>query len=535
MRTVKEIELLLNELQHSIADELEDQDLDFQEWNTHSMVDCVKSVVKTAISMANGGGGTVVFGVADHVVGREKALPGVPFVVDVHRLGKTVYENTDPKITPVFEELLIPEGTGRLLVMQIYPGVPPYTDSCGRGEVRVGKACRPLTGSFRRKFFVETGENDYTAEVVAGVPESLLSPVALGRLRELAASEKAPADMLQMQDMDLLAALGLVRRGRLTRAALLLAGTERAICEHIPSYLWTFLRMKSYTRYSKRDCQFQPLPKSIICIEEHIASCNAVAGVAYGNFHFESRTYPEKALREVLLNAFCHADYRINSPFMVKVYPDRIEVENPGGLLAGITPQNILHHPPASRNPLLVDALVRLRLVNRSNLGMSRMFEAFLIEGKQPPVLEEVGESVRVTMRACSLYPEFCAFIADYSQKGRLFSIDELLVFHHLFSHLEVNVHDAASLSHRGPKDAEDILAKLNREGFLEKVDDELGTYWTLQPEMYQAITGAGYPKRSQRVKAKAAGPRVRKALVRQVLGKEPRLNENEPRNIFFN
>ncbi len=53
----------------------------------------------------NGGGGTVVFGVADQVVGREKSLPGVPFVVDVHRLGKSIYEHTDPKITPVFEEV----------------------------------------------------------------------------------------------------------------------------------------------------------------------------------------------------------------------------------------------------------------------------------------------------------------------------------------------------------------------------------------------------------------------------------------------
>ncbi len=535
MRTVKEIEQLLNGLHLNTADDLQDQDLDFQEWNTHSMVDCVKQVVRTAICMANGGGGTVVFGVADRVIGRKKALPGVPFVVDVHRLGKTVYENTDPKITPVFEEVPIPEGTGRLLVMQIYPGTPPYTDISGNGEIRVGTDCRPLTGSFRRKFFVETEERDFTAECVPGVPETMLSPVALGLLRNLAAEEKAPVDMLQLQDMDLLAALGLLRQGKLTRAALLLAGTERALCEHIPCYLWTYLRMEGYTRYSKRDCQFQPLPKSIICLEAHLASCNAVTRMAYGNFHFESRTYPKKALREVLLNAFCHADYQTNSPFMVKVYPDRIEVENPGGLLAGITPQNILHHQPAPRNSLLVDALVRLRLANRSNLGMSRMYEAFLIEGKQPPALEEVGESVRVTMRAGSLYPEFCAFIADYSQKGRLFSVDELLVFHHLFSHLEVNVHDTAFLSQRGKKDAEEILAKLNMEGLLERADDALGTYWTLEPEIYRAITGAGYPKRSRRGRQKAAGARVLSTLERQVLGKESRLNENEPRNIYFN
>ena len=57
----------------------------------------------------------------------------------------------------------------------------------------------------------------------------------------------------------------------------------------------------------------------------------------------------------------------------------------PGGLPGGITPENILRHETVARNPALVDALTRLRLVNRSNLGVRRMFQALLIEGKEPP------------------------------------------------------------------------------------------------------------------------------------------------------
>ena len=68
---------------------------------------------------------------------------------------------------PVFEELLVPEGSGRLLIMQIHPGLPPYTDTAGRGSIRIGKDCQPLTGTLRRKIAVETGETDFTAEVVA--------------------------------------------------------------------------------------------------------------------------------------------------------------------------------------------------------------------------------------------------------------------------------------------------------------------------------------------------------------------------------
>ncbi len=82
MRTLQEITELLNELERRIADELEDQDLDFKQWDTKSMDKSVKMLVRTAVCMANGGGGTVVFGVADKSLGRATALQGVPLEVD---------------------------------------------------------------------------------------------------------------------------------------------------------------------------------------------------------------------------------------------------------------------------------------------------------------------------------------------------------------------------------------------------------------------------------------------------------------------
>lgn len=78
MRTPAIIESLLNELEHQEADSLEGQDLDFKEWEAHSRDRAVKTVVRMAVCMANGGGGTVVFGVKDNAVGRRNAIVGVP-------------------------------------------------------------------------------------------------------------------------------------------------------------------------------------------------------------------------------------------------------------------------------------------------------------------------------------------------------------------------------------------------------------------------------------------------------------------------
>ena len=157
MHTIAEINLLLDDLDELPADDLEDQELDFKEWNNRSRKDAVNLVVEMAICMANGGGGTVVFGVKDNVVGRKKAIIGVPDEIDLNRLKKAVYDSTDPKLTPGFEELRVPEGVGRIIVMFVYPGLPPYTDTSGRGKIRIGKDCQPLTGTLRRRIMVVEG------------------------------------------------------------------------------------------------------------------------------------------------------------------------------------------------------------------------------------------------------------------------------------------------------------------------------------------------------------------------------------------
>ena len=450
MRPQRDIETMLDRLDEQPADELEGQHLDFKEWAFRSRDEAVQALVKMAICMANGGGGTVVFGVADRAVGRSEAIKGVPPEVDVNLLKKAIYDRTDPKITAVFEELRVSEGTGRLLVMHVFEGLPPYTDTSGRGWVRIGKDCKPLTGTMRRKLAVETGEADFTAERVPGRAREHLSAIATEALRDAARKERAPDDMLAQSDEDLLAALGLLDDGRLTHAGLLLAGTRAAIRRYVPHYVWTHLRMRLETDYTDREDGQEAIPVALARILDRILADNPIQTVQQGLFHFEYRTYPEVALREALLNAFCHADYRIASPILVKQFPDRIEISNPGALIGGITPKNILHHAPVARNPRLVNALVRLRLVNRSNLGIQRIYKALLVEGKEPPTIEDLGEVFRITLRASQLSPEFRAFVAEEEEKkGRRLSVDHLLVLQHFLRHPEIDTATASQLCQR--------------------------------------------------------------------------------------
>ncbi|MFO1191591.1 MAG: putative DNA binding domain-containing protein [Rhodoferax sp.] len=353
MRELTEVRAVLARLDQVDADALEAQDLDFKEWPADDR-QAVRMAVDMAVCMANGGGGTVVLGVRDRIVGRAQAIVGVPAKVEPHQLKRDIYERTAPKLTPEVQELPVPEGTGRLLVMQVHGGLSPYTTTAGAGTVRRGKDCVPLTGDLRDRLMVERGDADVTAVAVPERLESLLA-VALERLRDMARQEQAPADLLRKTDLDLLGALDVLRDGRITKAGLLIAGSADALARHLPNYGWTHERMKSATAYvdraDGREARELALPLALQTLEARINADNPITTVEHGLHHYEFRAYPIVALREALLNALCHLDLRLASPVLVKQYPRKLEISNPGGLVGeSRRPTSFITHPwPAIR------------------------------------------------------------------------------------------------------------------------------------------------------------------------------------------
>ena len=70
--------------------------------------------------------------------------------------------------------------------------------------------------------------------------------------------------------------------------------------------------------------------------------------------------YPIIALREILLNALIHRDYSIHTdscPVTVRIFRDRIEVENPGGLYGRMTIDNLSKTIADTRNPFIAKAM----------------------------------------------------------------------------------------------------------------------------------------------------------------------------------
>jgi len=95
--------------------------------------------------------------------------------------------------------------------------------------------------------------------------------------------------------------------------------------------------------------------------------------------------YPVSALREGIINAVMHRDYYYgHSHTYIHIYPDYIDIQNPGGLFSGLTIED-LGKRSVRRNRLIADLLHHAKYIERVGSGFDRM-ERALQENHNPPL-----------------------------------------------------------------------------------------------------------------------------------------------------
>jgi ATP-dependent DNA helicase RecG len=91
-------------------------------------------------------------------------------------------------------------------------------------------------------------------------------------------------------------------------------------------------------------------------------------------------SYPRIAIRELLLNAVMHRDYRSTAPLRLTWLNDRVEIQSPGGLYGDASPENFPRQT-SYRNPIVAEALKALGYVNRYGRGVIRAQEVLQANG----------------------------------------------------------------------------------------------------------------------------------------------------------
>lgn len=428
----------------------EDEHLEFKEAKASFSQD---KAIKYCCALANEGGGRLVLGVTDQLPRRIVGSGAFPALEDLRAELVRVLHLKVP-----VEALDMPEGRVVVFDVPSHPlGLPLMVDKiywCRQGEELAAMKPHQL-----QQIFDETGP-DFSASVCAGATLADLDPAAVQLFRERwAASSKNPKRLTQdpahlLEDAELLDVAGL------TYAALILLGTRKALNRYLGQSEVIF-EYRSGARPGPAQERVEFREGALLFLDtlwELIDKRNDLQSYQDGLFMKQVRTFNEGAVREAILNAVAHRDYRLHGSVFLRQYAHRIRIESPGGFLPGITPETILHKQ-APRNRRLAETLGKCGLVERSGQGFDRILEACILESKARPAFDGTDDyQVWLTLEGEVQDPRFLRLLAAVGQEQvRSFDTDHLLVL------------DLAYRQQPIPADLRPCAAPLVEAGILEK------------------------------------------------------------------
>jgi ATP-dependent DNA helicase RecG len=114
----------------------------------------------------------------------------------------------------------------------------------------------------------------------------------------------------------------------------------------------------------------------------------------------ERYDYPPEALREIVINMIVHRDYRDSGDSIIKIFDDKIEFFNPGGLFADITIEKLKSgdYVSRTRNKLLANMLKEYGLIEKYGSGIKRVRNSCKEHGIGEPVFENFQHGFKVTV-----------------------------------------------------------------------------------------------------------------------------------------
>jgi ATP-dependent DNA helicase RecG len=169
----------------------------------------------------------------------------------------------------------------------------------------------------------------------------------------------------------------------------------------LPHYLQCQLRMARFRGSDKTEFldQRQTYGHALQLLEEAVQFLTRhlpVAGrIEPGVFErADAPLFPPVALREALVNAFCHRDYSIaGGSVSLAIYDDRLEIWSDGTLPFGLSVEDLKRdHLSRPRNPLIAEVFYRRGLVERWGRGTQKIVELCVQAGHpEPEFVEQAG------------------------------------------------------------------------------------------------------------------------------------------------
>lgn len=399
----------------------EDEHIEFKEAKTRLELD---TAADYCIALANEGGGKLILGVSNQ---RPRRVVGTQAFRNPRETQRRLLDSIRLDID--IEEIAHPDG--RVVVLHA-PSRPPATPLHHKGRylMRSGESLVPLTPDQLRRIFEESTP-DFSATICPDATPADLSPEAVGVLRAAWQRKSGNHRVDELTDEQVLADLGLLCSAGITYAAIILLGSAAAVRRHLPGaeVIFEYRSDEASIRYQERR-EFRT--GFLLChddIWDAINIRNDIEHYQDGLWLLDVPVLNEGVVREAVLNAVSHRDYRRQGPVFIRQFPRKLEVMSPGGLPNGVTVDNILDAQVA-RNLLLASVLAKCGLIERSGQGVDLMFCDCLREGKPLPDYSRTDEhQVIVRLPGEVTDPSFVRFLETVDREKHVkFTTEDLII-----------------------------------------------------------------------------------------------------------
>jgi ATP-dependent DNA helicase RecG len=348
-------------------------------------------VLRTLVAFANSAGGELLIGVAD-----DGSLVGVgDSDVEENRLANLIMDSISPRLLPSLERRTL---NGKvLLIANVYPSsaAPHWVNSEGRDAgvyLRLGSStvrADPLQilDMKRRSAGISYDSMPNGRAAEAGLDGAAIQAAFPGRKLETTKRVLNLITKEQGQEVP-------------TNGGAFLFAVDREA-----AFYGAYLRCVRFRGTKKQDIDDR-LELSVPLLEgvEHVEAFlkkHAFMGARFeGWYRRDEWSVPLDMLREVVLNALVHADYSMitGNPIRVAFYDDRIEVDNPSGLMPGLTVEMMREGVSRVRNPLLARVFHEAGLIEAWGTGIPSVMAKAVEHGLPEPTIVERPGFIRVVV-----------------------------------------------------------------------------------------------------------------------------------------
>ncbi len=353
-------------------------------------------LAETLVAFANSDGGTILIGVDE-----TGQATGQVYADEIEVTLQAAIRECRPPVEARWHQAAAEEGLVFAIIVTRSPELHSLAD--GRVLVRAGAENRPLSGDQIRQLAATKSVGDFEAEPAPGAQRDDFDDEVIA---EFAAKwgERQHREWTRSVDELLLEVRAVDEDGRPTIAGVLLfARNPQAFLPQsgltFVKFVGTQLRGEAgQPGYGRREEIGGPLARIIQRAWEVMGEEMRTGAVVTGLEREERTEYPVAAVREALVNAVAHRDYRLGGRRIeVRMFADRMEIISPGGLPGFITVDNIVEEH-FSRNPRIVSSLYQWGYIEELGLGVDLMIDEMVRAGHPPPKFKDTPYSFAVTL-----------------------------------------------------------------------------------------------------------------------------------------